>query len=43
MFEKERGIERMVECFAGHELFGYVNLVQCERSKTAAMADLLDD
>ncbi len=43
VFEKSRGIETVIEKFAGQELFGYVHLVKSERSKTAAMADLLDD
>lgn len=33
----------MIERFAGKELFGYVKLEKTERSKTAAMADLLND
>lgn len=42
VFEKERGIETMIERLAGQKLFGYINLKYCERSETAAMADLLD-
>lgn len=42
VFERSRGIETLVERFAGNELFGYVHLVKSERSKTAAMADLLN-
>lgn len=42
-FEKSKGIETMIERFAGNELFGYVKLEKTERSKTAAMADLLND
>lgn len=42
IFEKSRGVETMIETFAGKELFGYVNLVKSERSATAAMADLLN-
>lgn len=41
-FEKSRGVESLIEKFAGQELFGYVNLVKSERSRTAAMADLLN-
>lgn len=42
-FEKSQGIETMIERFKGNPLFGYVYLPKTERSKTAAMADLLDD
>lgn len=41
MFTKSKGIETMIERFKGNELFGYVHLIKSERSKTAAMADLL--
>lgn len=41
-FEKSRGIETLIERMAGKELFGYVHLVHSERSKTAAMADLMN-
>ena len=41
-FEKSRGIETLIERFAGQKLFGYVHLVKSERSETAAMADLLN-
>ena len=41
-FEKSRGIETLIERFAGQNLFGYVHLVKSERSETAAMADLLN-
>ena len=41
-FERARGIETLIECFAGQKLFGYVHLVKSERSETAAMADLLN-
>ena len=41
-FEKSKGIETLIERFAGQELFGYVHLIKSERSKTAAMADLLN-
>lgn len=43
IFEKSRGVETMIEKFAGKELFGYVHLIKSERSKTAEMADLLND
>lgn len=41
MFTKSKGIETMIDDFKGNELFGYVHLIKSERSKTAAMADLL--
>lgn len=41
-FERSRGIETLIERFAGQKLFGYVHLVKSERSETAAMADLLN-
>lgn len=41
-FEKSRGIETLIERLYGNELFGYVNLVKGERSKTAELANLLD-
>lgn len=41
-FEKSKGIETLIERFAGHRLFGYVHLIKSERSETAAMADLLN-
>jgi len=41
-FEKSKGIETLIERFAGQKLFGYVHLIKSERSKTAAMADLLN-
>ena len=41
-FEKSRGIETLIERFAGQKLFGYVHLVKSERSETAAMIDLLN-
>lgn len=43
IFEKSKGIETMIERFAGHKRFGYVHLIVTERSETAAMADLLND
>ena len=41
-FERSRGVETLIERFAGQKLFGYVHLVKSERSETAAMADLLN-
>lgn len=43
IFEKSKGIETMIERLSGNPLFGYIHLVQSERSKTAALADLLND
>ena len=42
VFEKSKGIETLIEKFAGQKLFGYVHLVKSERSATAALADLLN-
>ena len=41
-FEKSQGLELMVERLKGNPLFGYVHLIKSERSKVAALADLLD-
>jgi len=41
-FEKSKGIETLIERLAGQKLFGYVHLIKSERSKTAALADLLN-
>ncbi len=43
IFEKSKGIETTIERLSGNPLFGYVHLTQSERSKTAALADLLND
>ena len=43
IFEKSAGLETMIERLKGNELFGYVKLLKTERSKTAQLADLLDD
>lgn len=40
--EKMSGIPRMIERLYGKQLFGMVKLLKTERSKVAAMADLLD-
>ena len=40
--EKMSGIPKMVERLYGKSLFGMVKLIKTERSKVAAMADLLD-
>lgn len=41
-FEKSKGLETMIERLQGNPLFGYVHLIKSERSKVAALADLLD-
>lgn len=41
-FEKNNGINRMINTLTGHPLFGMVKLIKSERSVTASMADLLD-
>lgn len=43
VFEKSAGLETMINRLKGNELFGYVKLMKTERSKTAQLADLLDD
>ena len=40
--ERDSGIPKMINCFAGHKLFGMVKLLKTERSEVAAMADLMD-
>lgn len=40
--EKESGIPKMIDSFAGNKLFGMVKLLKTERSAIAAMADLMD-
>lgn len=42
VFAENSGLMTAVEKLKGHPLFGYVRLMKTERSKTAAMADLLD-
>lgn len=39
---EQSGIPKMIERLAGNENFGMVKLIKTERSKIAAMADLLD-
>ena len=43
IFEQSQGIEKMIEAFKGHKLFGYAHLTISERSAVAAMADLLNE
>lgn len=42
VFDKNSGIDRLIDRLKGNELFGYVKLEKTERSKTASLADLLD-
>ena len=42
VFEKNNGLNIAVDRLKGNELFGYVHLEKSERSKTSALADLLD-
>lgn len=42
-FERSKGLEKMVQRLKGDSLFGYVKLTKTERSKTAALADKLDE
>lgn len=41
VFEKNSGVTTLVEKLAGNELFGMVQLKKTERSRTAALADLI--
>lgn len=41
-FDKSQGLETMIRRLRGNKLFGYVHLIKSERSKVAALADLLD-
>lgn len=41
-FEKNNGINKMIECLTGNDLFGMVKLIKSERSKTSQLADLMD-
>lgn len=43
VFEKSKGVEILIDRLKGNELFGYVHLIKTERSKTASLADLLND
>lgn len=42
LYRMNNGLLSAVQKLAGHEKFGYVQLLKTERSETAAMADLLD-
>lgn len=40
VFEKNNGIDKLINVLKGNPLFGYVNLQETERSATAALAEL---
>ena len=42
VFEKNNGINKMIECLRGNQLFGMTKLIKSERSKTSQLADLMD-
>lgn len=42
VFDKNSGLDRLIDVLKGNRLFGYVQLMKTERSETAALADLLD-
>ena len=42
VFKYSSGVEAMMDKLVGHENYGFVELQKVERSKVAAMADLLD-
>ena len=42
VFKNHSGLKATIEKLSGHEDFGYVKLQKVERSRVAAMADLLD-
>ena len=41
-FEKNNGLNKMIQSLAGNELFGMVKLMKAERSRTSQLADLMD-
>lgn len=41
-FEKNNGINKMIECLTDNDLFGMVKLIKSERSRTSQLADLMD-
>lgn len=41
-FEKNNGINKMIECLTDNNLFGMVKLIKSERSRTSQLADLMD-
>ena len=43
VFEKNNGLNILIDKLRGHELFGHVKLVYTERSRTASLADILDE
>ena len=42
IFDKQKGIETMIEKLKDQRLFSWVHLIKSERSETAALADLLN-
>jgi predicted ribonuclease YlaK len=40
-FEKDNGMQNMIECLKGEKLFGMVEFDKVERSEVAALADLI--
>lgn len=43
VFRENSGLSKVISALKGNELFAYVRLQKTERSKTAALADLLDE
>ena len=43
LFEKDNGINKMIDKLTGNKLFGYVYLSQTERSEVARLCELLDE
>ena len=43
LFDKDNGVNKMLERLKGHKLFGYVYMPTTERSEVAELATLLDD
>lgn len=39
VFERSQGLETLINCLQGEELFAYTHLITCERSATARLAD----
>lgn len=43
LFEKDNGVNKMIDKLTGNKLFGYVYLSQTERSEVARLCELLDE
>ena len=43
IYEKDNGVNKMVDRLAGNSLFAYIYLPKTERSQVAELATLLDD